>query len=180
MHIFLIILAVLLWILAGVALFVRQRVAPVLSYAALSVLSFARVDGLQILPVNTVMLLGWFAITLIVTIVTVIQPPAVQAQSRGVGYMAAGGVAGLAAGLLGNNLTADPSLLYSIMVIAVAAGVFIGFLFYTGTPRGRELSIPTGRFFRYLLAKGFPVAVSLMMAGVPLVLLVLKLYTSTL
>ena len=97
MHVFLIILAVMLWALAGIALFIRQRVAPVLSFAALSVLSFARTGGLQIIPVNTVMLLGWFAITLIVTIVTVIQPPVVQAQRRGVGYMAAGGVAGLAA-----------------------------------------------------------------------------------
>lgn len=174
MHIFLIILAIVLWLASAVTLFYHQSAAPLLSFLGLTTISQARIDGLQLLPVNTVMLIGWFAITLVVTIATMLQPAAIREQKRGVGYMLGGGFTGLVLGLLAATITSTPSLVYGIMIVTVAVAVFFGFLIFTNTPRGIQVGIPTGRFFRYLLAKGFPVAVSLMMPGMVLVLMAIK------
>jgi len=174
MHIFLIILAILLWAGAIYTLFARQVVAPALSFLGLTTISMARIDGLQILPVNTVMLVGWFAIALVVTIATILQPDAVKVQRRGVGYMLGGGIVGLVLGLLTATMTMNPAMIYSTMMLSVIIGVFLGFLVFSNTPKGADIGIRTGRFFRYLLAKGFPTAVTIMMPGVALLLLVIK------
>ena len=147
MYIFLIILSVLLWIGALVALRGRQMLAPALSYAGLLLLSLAHKDGYQLLPINTTILMGWFAMTLVI-----------------------GAVAGLAVGLLGFTFSASLSLLYAIMVAGVIAGTFCGFLLYTRTPEGVPVSPGSGNFFRYLLAKGFPTAITVMQPGIALVL----------
>ena len=56
------------------------------------------------------------------------------------------------------------------MILATVAGICLGFLLYTNTPDGRPVAPRTGHFFKYLLAKGFPTAVTVMQAGVALVL----------
>ena len=56
------------------------------------------------------------------------------------------------------------------MIVSVIIGIFIGFLMYTRTPDGRPVAPGTGNFFRYLLAKGFPTAITVMQPGVVLVL----------
>lgn len=170
MYIFLIILSVLLWIGALVALRGRQMLAPALSYAGLLLLSLAHKDGFQLLPINTTILMGWFAMTLVVMIIVMLQPEAVRRQTRGTVYMIIGAVAGLAVGLLGFTFSASLSLLYAIMVAGVIAGTFCGFLLYTRTPEGAPVSPGSGNFFRYLLAKGFPTAITVMQPGIALVL----------
>lgn len=169
----LIIIAILLW---GLSLWLlttqRQALAPVASFIALFIISLARRDGFQVLPVNSTMLIGWLAMTLIVMAATLMQPEAVRQQTRGTGYITAGALTGMVIGLLGRTAVSTLSLLYGVMIIATVAGIFLGFLLFTRTPRGRDVAIPTGRFFPYLLAKGFPAAITVAQIGIPLVLCV--------
>lgn len=163
------------WIFSAISLFGRPVIAPLLSYLGLLAISFSRHDGLQAVPVNSMMIVAWGAITLVVTVATMLQSPAVRQQRRGVGYMLVGAVAGLAVGLCGSFITSNPSVFNGLMVICTAVGVFFGFLLFSSTPRGEAVSLRNGgRFWRYLAAKGFPVAVSVMMPGLVFVLLIIK------
>lgn len=170
MLILMIILSCLLWIGSLFALRGRQILAPVLSYGALSVLSFATKNGYQILPINGAMLTAWFCMTLVVTFIVLLQPEPVRRQTRGTTYMTAGALTGLSVGLLGFTFSSKTSLLYAIMIIGVIAGIFCGFLLYTKTPEREPVNPASGNFFRYLLAKGFPTAITVMQIGVALVL----------
>lgn len=172
MTIALIILACVLYIISVIALFRRILLAPALSYIGLVTLSLARPDGYPLLPLNTYILIGWFCITLVVTFILILEPAPVRAQLRGMPYMVIGAFAGMAVGLLGFTLTSSVSLLYSIMAIGVVAGTLLGFLLYSRTPEGRPVAPGSGNFFRYLLAKGFPTAITVMMMGVVLVLII--------
>lgn len=169
MTIFLIILSCLLWALSVFLLFVRRTFAPAASYVALWVLSLAKSGPYPLLPINNTILIGWLCLTVLVMAATIIQNPVLLAERKGVPYMIVGGIVGVALGLLGfGSVTA----MYSIMVIAVACGVFFAFLIFSNTPAGVNFSFRSGNFYRYLLANGFPIAVTLMMAGIPLVILV--------
>lgn len=168
------ILACVLWLLSWWSLFGRPILGPVISFVALWVLSLAGSGGLQLVPVNGTMLIGWLAITLVVSAVTLMQPVAIRQQTRGTGYMLGGALTGMVLSLCGNYVTSDPSLFNGIMIICTAAGTFLGYYLFTRTPEGGAVRPGSGNFFRYLLAKGFPVAVSVMMAGLAAVLIVLK------
>lgn len=171
MAIALIILSALLWIAALWLLTTsRQMLAPAASYLALYLVSLAKVDGAPLLPFNNVILIGWLAMTLVVMCATMLQAPALQAQTRGTGYITAGAAAGMVVGLLGYTVTSSGSMIYSIMILATALGTFLGFLMFSRTPQGADVGISTGRFFKYLLAKGFPAAITVMMIGVAAVL----------
>lgn len=105
-----------------------------------------------------------------------LQPEALQAQKRGVGYMTIGAVTGMTIGLLGFSFIGENiSLIYSLMILSTAICTFLGFLFFTRTPEGVDVAPHTGRFFKYLLAKGFPVAITIMMLGVAAMLAVMQL-----
>ena len=54
--------------------------------------------------------------------------------------------------------------------MTTVAGVFLGFLLYTRTPQGAPVNLLSGNFFSYLLAKGFPAAITVMQLGVVLVI----------
>lgn len=170
--VFLIILSCLFFAGALVALPTRITIAPALSYIGLILLSLATKNGYPLLPLNGTILTGWFCMTLVVTLATFLTAPAVRAQTRGMGYMMIGALVGLAVGLLGFTVSSNISLLYSIMILAVIAGIFLGFLLYTQTPSGRPIGPGSGNFFRYLLAKGFPTAITVMQIGVVLVLII--------
>lgn len=173
MAVFLIILSVLLWIGSFWALYGRQTIAPALSYVALLVLSFVTDRaGYSVLPINSTILTGWLCMTLVVMISSVLQPEPVRRQTRGMTYIIGGGITGLALGLLGFTFLTDLSALYACMILATVAGIFLGFLLYTNTPDGRPIRPGSGNFFRYLLAKGFPTAITLMQLGVALVLVI--------
>lgn len=170
MSLFLIIISCLLWIGALFALRGRQILAPALSYAALLVLSLATKNGYQVLPINATILTAWFCMTLMVMFIILLQPEPVRRQTRGTTYMTVGAVTGLAVGLLGFTITGNLSMLYAIMILGVIAGIYCGFLLYTKTPEGVPVAPGSGNFFRYLLAKGFPTAITVMQIGVALVL----------
>lgn len=170
MSLFLIIISCLLWIGALFALRGRQILAPALSYAALLVLSFASKNGYPVLPINATILTAWFCMTLVVMFIILLQPEPVRRQTRGTTYMTVGAITGLAVGLLGFTITSSLSLLYAIMILGVIAGIYCGFLLYTKTPEGTPVAPGSGNFFRYLLAKGFPTAITVMQIGVALVL----------
>lgn len=172
MAVLLIILSCCLWVLSLWLLRGRQVAAPAASFLALLVLSFAKKNGWQLLPINMTMLTGWLCMTLVVMFACYLQPAAVRAQTKGWGYITGGGITGMMLGLLGSSFPIGISVLYGIMIIATAAGIFFGFLLYTNTPDGRPVAPQSGHFFKYLLAKGFPTAVTIMQAGVALVLLV--------
>lgn len=169
----LIVISIICWGGSIFTLFKRPLLSPVLSFIALWVLSFANNDyGLQLLPINNTIIYGWLCMTLVVMLATVLQPAGVVQQTRGVGYMTIGAFVGLAVGLLGYTVIADLSVRYGIMVAAVAVGVVFGYLMFTNTPQGADVSLRSGNFLRYLAAKGFPVAISVMMMGIPAVILV--------
>lgn len=174
MSIFLLVVSIILWVGAICSLPMRPLFAPALSYFGLLVLSFCQTDGLDWLPINNNMLISWLCITVVVMMATILQPAAIRAQTRGMAYIIGGAIAGLAIGLLGFTMTSSISLLYSIMIIATAAGIFFGFLLYSNTPDGRAVGILSGNFFRYLLAKGFPTAVTVMQIGLVFVLLIFQ------
>lgn len=167
MYIALIVISCLLWAVSLLLLHRRQMLAPAASYLGLLALSFAdSPDGAPLLPINNVILIFWLAMTLVVMIATMLQPYALQAQIRGTSYLTVGAFTGMAVGLLGYTVTYDESMLYSIMIVATIVGAFLGFLMFTNTPEGRDVSLRSGRFFKYLLAKGFPVVITVMMMGV--------------
>ena len=172
MTIFLIILSCILWLLSLWLLRGRQVAAPAASFLALFVLSLAKKNGWQLLPINLTMLTGWLCMTLVVMFACYLQPAPVRAQTIGWGYITGGAITGMMLGLLGSTFNISISMLYGIMILATVAGIFIGFLLYTNTPDGRAVAPRSGYFFKYLLAKGFPTTVTVMQAGVALVLLV--------
>ena len=168
-----IVLSCVLWAAALAVLPFRQILAPVLSFLGLLTLSFATNDaGFPLLPVNNVILVGWLCMTTVVTLATLMQPAPVLSQTRGMGYILAGAIVGLAVGLLGFTVSSSVSMLYGIMIVGVVVEIFFGFLLYTNTPAGRPVNITSGFFFKYLLAKGFPTAITVMQIGVVLVLLI--------
>lgn len=170
MTIFLIIVSILLWAASLWCLFGRQTIAPALSFLALLVLSFTNGIGIFI---NNVMLIGWLAMTIVVMFTAYMQPEVIRRQTKGMAFMIGGGIVGLALGLLGFSISSSVTLRYSLMIIAVAVGIFLGFLLYTNTPDGRPVRPGSGNFFRYLLAKGFPTAITIMQLGVALVLVII-------
>lgn len=78
----------------------------------------------------------------------------------------------MAVGLLACSFTTSIGILYTSMISGTVAGIFFGFLLYSRTPDGRPVGIGSGHFFQYLLAKGFPTAITVMQIGVAIVLAV--------
>lgn len=161
MSVILAILAVLLMAGAFILLFKKEMLGPVAAFLAMSAVYFS-----GLLPMNANMLITWLCLTLIVTGVSAMQSPAVMAQTRGMGYITIGAIAGMVVGLLGFSVSETLGTVYAMMSIGVLAGCFFGYFLFTRTPNGRQLSYSRSRFFAYLLAKGFPVAISVMQLGV--------------
>lgn len=166
------VISILFWAASLWALVGRPLYAPALSYLGLLALSFCQTDGISWLPINNNMLISWLCITVVVMLATMLQPYRVRSQARGMGYMIAGAIVGLAIGLLGYTVSADMGMRYGIMIIATAVGIFFGFLLYSNTPAGRGVRTASSSFFSYLMAKGFPTAVTIMQIGLVLVLLI--------
>lgn len=173
MAIFLLIISILCWCASFVTLFYKQLLAPALSYLGLLLLSFAQEGGYPLVPVNNAILLSWLTITVVVMLAVMLQPSLTPESRSETGYMLGGALTGLAVGLLGYSYTTSVSMMYGIMVIATAAGTFFGFLVFANTLAGRKLKAE-GRFFQSLLAQGFPVAITAMQAGLPLVIIIAR------
>jgi hypothetical protein len=163
--------AILLWLIAGWTLFRNQLLSPAISFLAMLAISYATTsEGVPLIPINGTILMSWLGMTLVVMAATMLQPQPIRMQQRGVGYMLMGALTGMVVGLIGFTFTLPLQMLYGIMVIATLAGLFFGYLFFTRTPQGVNVGLHSGHFFRYLLAKGFPVAISVMILGVVLVI----------
>lgn len=172
MSIVFLVISIVLWVCAIGSLPVRPLYGPGLSFLGLLALSFCQTEGIAWIPLSNNMLISWLCITVVAMLATVLQPSIVRSQTRGMAYIIGGGIVGMAIGLLGFTVTSFISGLYGIMIIATIAGIFFGFLLYSNTPDGRAVGIGSGNFFRYLLAKGVPTAVTLMMLGLVFVILI--------
>lgn len=172
MSVFLLIASIIMWVASLVCIPSRPLYAPAFSYLGLLGISFCETAGVPWLPVNNNMLISWLCITVVVMLATMLQPMDIRKQTRGMAYIIGGAIVGLAIGLLGFTVSAKIGMLYGIMIIAVAVGIFFGFLLYSNTPDGRAVNVSSGYFFRYLMAKGFPAAVTVMQIGLVLVLLI--------
>lgn len=167
MSVILAISAVLLMAGSFMLLFKKELLGPVASFLAMGAVYFS-----GYLPMNANMLITWLCLTLIVTGVSAMQAPAIMAQTRGMGYITVGAVAGMAVGLLGFSISDVLGTIYAMMSVGVLAGIFFGYILFTRTPQGLQLAYNRSRFVSYLLAKGFPVAISVMQLGVLLILLI--------
>lgn len=174
LSIFLITISCLLWAGAFVALPRRIILSPALSYCAMLLLTFTKADGMPLFPLTNGLLVSWLCITLVTMLIIILQDPEIRIQSRGVLYMAIGGVAGMLVGLACISLISTLNLAYALMIIGAAAGVFLGFLLFSNTPRGRAVAPGSGNFFRYLLAKGFPTLITVAQLGIVLVVIVAR------
>lgn len=166
MAVTLIILSILCWLASLASLPRRILIAPALSYCGLFLISFARSGEYPLIPISNSMLYSWLTITLVVMLIIILQNPAVRAQSRGVGYMILGGMAGMAVGLIGFSISSSLQLLYALMIIGAAAGIILGMIIFSNTPDGRGVNPASGNFFRYLLSKGFPILISIVQIGI--------------
>lgn len=173
MSTFIIIISIILFVVAIISLPLRIVIAPIFSYIGMVVLSFARTDqGYPIVPINGTILIGWLCMTVVVIVATLLQPIPVRNTTRGMGYIIVGAIVGMAVGLLAFTVSYQLNMLYGLMILATITGTFLGFLLYTNTPDGRAVGIGSGNFFRYLLAKGFPTAITVMQIGVVLVIVI--------
>ena len=167
MSVLLFIISIIFYLGAILLLFKLQYLAPIISFLGLFFMSMS-----DFLPINATMLLGWLCITLLVSTATYMQPIAIQQQSRGMGYMTIGAIVGMAVGLVAFTSTSMPSMLNGFMILGVIAGTFVGYLMFTNTPEGKQVGIKSGYFYKYLLAKGFPAAITIMQIGISLVIIV--------
>lgn len=173
MSTFIIITSVMLFVAAILLLPFRLLIAPACSYLGLLSLSFARTaQGYPLVPLNGTILTGWLFMAIVVTLATLMQPVPVRNTTRGMGYITVGSLVGMVVGLLAFTVSYRLNMLYGMMIVATAAGTFLGFLLYTNTPGGRAIDVRSGNFFRYLLAKGFPAAITVMQIGVALVIVI--------
>ena len=167
-----------LFFAAGLILLpIRQIASPCCGFMGLLIMSFAKnSEGIPVLPISSSLIIGWLCMTVVVTVATLMQPAAIRDSRKGMGYLLGGSIVGMAIGLLGFTMVPASYLnaLYAIMVVATAAGTFFGYLVYTRTPDGAPGGIASGNFFRYLMAKGFPTALTVMQIGVVLVLLIAR------
>lgn len=172
MDILFLVLSIVLWVCALISLPSRPLYSPALSFLGLLCISFCETDNIPWIPISNNMLISWLCITVVVMLATMLQPAMIRSQTRGMAYIIGGGLVGMAIGLLGYTMDASIAALYAIMIIAIIVGIFFGFLLYSNTPDGRGVSLSSGNFFRYLLAKGVPTAITLMQIGLIFVILI--------
>lgn len=168
-----IVFSALLFLLGFICIPLRIIAAPASSFLGLLILSFTHnAAGYPLLPISNSVIFGWLCVSVLVTVATLCQAAPVRNTRKGMGFFLVGGLTGLAIGLLGFTLSTSIGVLYAVMVICTAAGTFLGYLLFTNTPAGKAVRAGSGNFFTYLLAKGFPTAITLMQAGVVLVVLI--------
>ena len=100
----------------------------------------------------------WGVAMIIVLALNFILPAEVAASRRGLPYIAGASLAG--------TLTGVAMASHAAIICGAVLGAALGGIAYGLTPRGRMLEFPSGRFFNYLCAKGFPVAIALSCAGI--------------
>lgn len=168
MSIPLLIISIVFFIASIVMIFVREMLSPVAAFLGLLFMWLS-----DALPLNSTIVIMWLCMAVLVTCIPMLQDMSLRNSRHGLGYMTSGAFVGLAVGLLGVSFVTSAPMLYGVMIVAVAVGVFFGFMLYTNTPDGKSRNIAFRRSFSYLLAKGFPIAITVMQIGIVLVLLIL-------
>lgn len=167
-----IIFSSLLFLLALASIPYRIVISPCASFLGLLIISMGKTpEGYPVLPITNGMILGWLFIAVLVTVVTLCQPAPLRRARFGIWYYFGGAVTGLALGLLGFTFLPSAGARYVWMIIAVAVATFLGALMFANTPAAKKVSPSSGNFFTYMLAKGFPVAITFMQLGTVLVVL---------
>ena len=163
-----------IFFLLGIVLIpLRIIAAPACSFLGLLIMSMGKThEGYPLFPLDSSIILGWLFTVVLVTIATLCQPAPVRNTRKGIGYFLVGALTGMAIGLLGFTVSSNLGENYAIMCICADVGTFLGFLTFTRTPSGKNVAPGSGNFFTYLMAKGFPTAVSVMQTGLILVLLI--------
>lgn len=169
MSIALLIISILFFGASVVLLFVKELLAPIASFLGLLFMWLSKM-----LPLNSTIIIMWLCMAVLVTCVPMLQDSSMRTRRDGVGYMTVGAFVGMAVGLLGITFATTASALYGIMIVATATGVFFGFMLYSNTPGGKNRNLAFRNSFGYLLAKGFPIAVTVMQIGIIFVLLILQ------
>lgn len=167
MSVVLLILSIVFFTAAVAFIFIREMLAPLASFLGLLFMWLSKA-----LPINNNMIIMWLCMTVLVICLPMLQDSAMRSRRDGLGYMTAGGFTGMAIGLLGISFASTANMLYGIMIVATLAGIFFGFMLYGNTPTGKQRNPAFSRSFNYLLAKGFPLAVTIIQIGIVFVLLV--------
>lgn len=103
-----------------------------------------------------VMLSYWGILTMIIIVITSMQPEAMVKSTRGLLHITVGAVAGMFAGT---------TIGYSPMIIGTCVGALMGMIAYSRTKQGDALR-PLTPFFKYFLAKGLPAIITIAMLGI--------------
>lgn len=171
MAVILMILSIICFVGSLVLLFYKEAVAPAVALLGLVAMYFSHK-----LPLAPNMVITWVAITVIILGVTSMQSRALMAQTRGMGYMLTGAIAGMAVGLIAVPAAESLTFLYACMILGIVAGIFFAFMLFSRTPQGRDVNLASGNFFTYLAAKGFPLALTVIQAGVCILLALVSSY----
>ena len=170
MEVVAIVFSALLFLLSLVFIVVRIEAAPCAAFLGMLVISMGKTpEGYPLLPLSNATILGWLFMAVLVTVLTLCQPAALRHTRRGIYYYLVAAITGMALGLLAFTVTSAPGGRYAIMICAVAVATFIGALMFANTPQGKGVSVRSGNFFTYMLAKGFPTAISVMQLGTVLI-----------
>lgn len=147
------ILCYILLAVAAVLCFISAPYAAVTAFMAMC--ASALVSGIDI-GISTYIF--WGVAMIIVLSLNFILPAEVSASRRGLPYISGASLAGTILGLAMAS--------HAAIICGAVLGAALGGIAYGLTPRGRMLDFPSGRFFNYLCAKGFPVAIAMSCAGI--------------
>lgn len=148
----------------GIWMCIRPYVPPMLpAYAALWLI---RISDTATAP--TSLMMSWGIIVIVLLLIDFIQPQAIAKATNGTVFLTVGALAGTSVGLIAMSQLG--------VVGGAVAGVFLGGLAYSRGASGRSLAFPSVRFFQYLCAKGFPIAVTVSLIGVCTLLWIVRNY----
>ena len=167
-----IVFASLLFVIALICVPYRLVASPCAAFLGLLILGMGHTEeGYPILPLSNTTLLGWLFMAVLVTVIIFCQPAPLRHARFGLWYYLGGALTGMAIGLLGFTFLPYPGGRYVFMIVCVAAATFFSGMMFANTPAGKNVSLKSGHFFTYIMAKGFPVAITVMQLGTVLVIL---------
>ena len=145
------VVAIIIAVAAVIANFTARRWSCLLSFIAIALIYFLGNAGI---PSQT--LWFWGSCSLLAWGICVLLPRDVMETRFGLGYIAAGALAGTFVGILMSQ---------AAMVIGALLGAFCGALAFSRTPSGKTMRFPSRQFLNYLCAKGLPSAVCMCVAA---------------
>jgi hypothetical protein len=164
MAIFLLIISLLLFAASIASTLRKPTLSPVLAFVGLTAIWLS-----DLLPLNGHIIITWLCIVAIVTAIQAMdgRSKSLPAANRQRAYILAGAVCGMILSLACVSIAATIGTLYGIMVVATAAGAFLGSLLYSNTPEGKKAApIASATFLERILTLSFPIAITIMQIGI--------------